>query len=312
MRIGYLGNHEHPWSTETDIRMALESLGHVVVPMQENKTSAAVLRNVALGSDLLLVTGTWDSIPLAEAIDIFLSCARADIPTATVHLDTFWGTSRGDRKWWNEAMFHTRHIFTADGDYQDQWAKMGMDHTWLRPGVRHTVGVGELKPEYACDVAFVGSDGHGYHDEWPYRRELVDKLEEICARRGWSFKNPGGRQPKVERDQMANFYASAKVTVGDSLCLSYEKSHYWSDRVYEATGRGALLIMPQLDALEGDFDGCLPMYPWGDFDKLEDIIEYFLEDTAENQATRNACFKLAQRRHLYTNRMNELLGKVIK
>ena len=94
---------------------------------------------------------------------------------------------------------------------------------------------GTFKEEYACDVAFVGSNGEGYHtDVWTYRKELVDYIRLMCQRHGWSFKNPGGDEPKIARgEQMNDFYASAKVTIGDSLCLKKENSHYWSDRVDE-------------------------------------------------------------------------------
>jgi hypothetical protein len=59
----------------------------------------------------------------------------------------------------------TRYVFTADGGHQTEWNRLGVDHRWLRPAARHdAVHNGKLRPEYACDVAFVGSSGIGYHD----------------------------------------------------------------------------------------------------------------------------------------------------
>ena len=150
-------------------------------------------------------------------------------------------------------MFHTAYIFTADGDYQKEWKLYGKNHIWLPPAVRHSAAhFGTFKEEYACDVAFVGSNGDGYHtDVWTYRKELVDYIRLMCQRNGWSFKNPGGDEQKIARgEQMNDFYASAKVTIGDSLCLKKENSHYWSDRVPEATGRGGLLVMPNIKAIK--------------------------------------------------------------
>lgn len=315
MRVAYCGNFSPEWSTENDVRLAFEHLGHEVVQLQENQTSPGQLRDAALSSDLLLWTSTWDNIALYEALDVFVECARQGIPTATLHLDTFWSTARGGRKWWREAMFHTAHVFTADGDHQDKWRALGINHHWLRPGVRHSACyIGEFREEFACDVAFAGSDarprGQGYHPEWTYRCDLVDQLEAMCERNGWSFRNPGGRQPKVERGQMNDFYASAKVTVGDSLCFAKRKARYWSDRAYEAPGRGGLLVMPQIHALDVDYDGQLPMYPWGDWAALEGIVAGLLADDAKRALTVKETHGIASERHTYVNRVTELLETV--
>lgn len=310
MRVVYVGNFEPEWSTENDVRLAFEALGHDVVQQQENRLRADHLREVALESDLLLWTGTWpDAIDLAQALDIFHACATAGIPTATLHLDVFWSTGRGGRRWWREPMFHTAHLFTADGDHQAEWERLGKRHTWLPPGVRHTAAhPGTARDPWRCDVAFVGSDGHGYHEDvWPYRRLLVDALEAMCERRGWSFLNPGGRQPKVDRGSMNDFYASATVTVGDSLCIRRRASRYWSDRAYEAPGRNGFLIMPMIDALVMDYDGVLPTYDWGDFDDLERTIEAFLDDADEREHRRDVCHEIASNRHTYVQRVESLL-----
>lgn len=314
MRVAYVGNFDPEWSTENDVRLAFEHLGHEVVKLQENKLDARRLREAALESDLLLWTSTWHHVGLEDAMDVFHACAKAGIPTATYHLDTFWVTERGGRKWWREAMFHTAHVFTADGDHQDEWAALGVNHHWLRPGLRHTATTpGTARDEYACDVAFVGSNGRGYHEDiWPYRRELVDELRAMCTRNGWSFRNPGGDEDKVPRGRMNDAYASMKVTVGDSLCPMRDKSHYWSDRAYEAPGRGGLLVMPRIDELVADYEGLLPTYEWGDWGSLEWQVATLLDPSMNegSVAEARACHTIAAERHTYVNRMAELLDVV--
>jgi hypothetical protein len=181
----------------------------------------ARFRDLALGATLVLVTSTWDdALPLAEMVDTFRQCAMRGIPTATLHLDIFFGADRGARHWWRNVMFVTRYVFTADGSHQGQWEALGIDHRWLRPAVRHdAVHNGTPRPEYACDVAFVGSNGDGYHvNAWPYRKQLLAELRAICARNGWSFRNPGGDDPKIDRgEDMNDFYQSARVTVGTAF-----------------------------------------------------------------------------------------------
>lgn len=311
--VAYVGNFQPPYSTENDVAKAFEYIGWNVKKIQENGTTIAQIRGQALDSDLLLITGTWgrDAIELDDWLGVIQELAKNKIPSATLHLDTFWSTGRGGRKWWLEPMFHTSYLFTADGDYQKQWELLGKKHYWLRPGVRHdAVGFGELKQEYVCDVAFVGSNGVGYHEDvYPERLRLVNALRDMSKRNNWVWRNPGGDEPKIERDNnMNDFYASAKVTVGDSLCLKKEASHYCSDRVYEATGRGGFLIMPKLDFLDKDFSNSLPMYDWGDYKSLENLIRFYLYNDNKRIAIQKKCQSITAKNHTYINRIKEMLG----
>lgn len=313
MRIAYVGNFGPEWSTENDYRLAFEALGCEIICLQEDKATHSEIRRQALNADLLLWTGTWDDAqPLDESLTTFYLCAREGIPTATVHLDTFWPVNRDGRKWWLHPMFRTAHVFTADGDWPGAWEEIGINHHWLPPAVRHTVVQEEfeVRPEFECDVAFVGSDGRGYHPEWHYRTWLVDALEEMCKRNRWLFLNPGGRTAKVPRELMGDFYASARVTVGDSLCPKENKAKYWSDRVYEATGRSGLLVMPQIDALDEQFDGQMPTYPWGDWDALEKIIRHYLLHPLDSEEVRSYCYEITKQGHTYVNRAQQILRTV--
>lgn len=308
IRVKYIGNFEGvPFSTENDVRKAFEHLGHEVVQVQENRMTKDQLETYDY--DLLLITGTWDKIiPLEDWLDVMHGCALRGIPTATLHLDTFWGKSRGGRHWWNEPMFHTAYIFTADGDYQKEWKALGKNHIWLPPAVRHDAAhFGTFREEYACDVAFVGSNGVGYHEDvWGYRKELVDFLRDMCKRNGWTWRNPGGDHPKVDRgEDMNDFYASAKVTVGDSLCLKKERSHYWSDRVPEATGRGGFLIMPRIDEVQNSW--MMPSYDWGDFVELENTVKFYLRDGDKRSDVRHFNQANTAKNHTYVNRVQTIL-----
>jgi hypothetical protein len=289
-------------------------LGWEVIKLQENRSTWQEIREAALSSQFLLWTSTWDTAqPLPETLDTLRECAMRGIPTATLHLDVFFGADRGSRKWWISPMFFTRYVFTADGSHQGQWEALGVDHRWLRPAVRHdAVHNGTPRPEYACDVAFVGSNGIGYHDAaWPYRKQLMSELTAMCRRNGWSFLNPGGNQAKIDRgEDMNDFYQSARVTVGDSLCLQGSETLYCSDRAYEAPGRGGLLIMPELKFLDRDYGGHLPTYKWGDWDDLERKIRHFLTNEAGNRAVREKTQAIVREGHTYAHRVQELLAEV--
>jgi len=308
IRICYIGNFSSAYTTENDVKAAIEALGHTCVALQENQVTLEQVRSQALQSDLLLHTGTWgDVFNLGDYITLIHDLAAAGIPSATLHLDTFWRTSRGGRKWWLEPMFHTSTLFTADGDWQGEWEKLGKNHIWLMPGVRHTAAhFGTPRDEYKHDVSFVGSNGIGYHEDvWTYRQELLNALRDMCQRNGWSFRNPGGDEPKIDRDDnMNDFYASGKVSVGDSLCVKKEASQYWSDRVPEATGRGSNLIMPRIDKLK-DIYPEMPMYEWGNWESLENTIKFSLDGNSAEVAKKNQT--ITAEKHTYKNRVQTIL-----
>lgn len=314
MRIAYIGNFEPEFSTENDIRKAFEYLGHEVVKIQENKMNTLMVREIALSSDMLLITSTWDAIiDLRDMLDIFYECAKKGIPTATIHLDVFWGTTRGGRKWWLNPMFYTAYVFTVDGDHDNEWKKFGKNHIYLPPGIRYDAAhFGKFVEKYSCDVAFVGSNGVGYHEDvWPDRKILVDNLRAMCKRNGWKFKNPGGDDPKISRnDDMNDFYASCKVSVGDSLCHLREKSKYWSDRLPESTGRGAVLIMPQIDAIYDIYGDSVAMYPWNDFATLEKTIKQLLDDPETRSSMSKKSQKITADNHTYINRAQTILDTI--
>jgi spore maturation protein CgeB len=135
----------------------------------------------------------------------------------------------------------------------------------------------------------------------------------MSVKNGWTFKNIGGDLPKVERSQdMNDFYASATVTVGDSLCLKKEHSHYWSDRVPEATGRGGFLIMPKINKLEEYYPYCMPMYNWGDFEQLEKMISNYLTDHEERERIRLKAWNITKEKHTYVNRAEEIIEIIFR
>lgn len=314
--VGFVGNFDPPFSTENDVREAFEELGWKVVTLQEDRVSFDTVQAVALQSDLLLWVSTWDDrFRLDDVLDLRYQLVAKGIPSATLHLDTFWPTKRGGRRWWANPMFQMEHVFTADGDWDDKWQALGINHHWLPPAIRRSAcGLGRPQAGFACDVALVGSNGRGYHEEvWPYRRELVDHLVEMCERRGWTFRNPGGFDPKVERNQDLNdFYATAKVCVGDSLCAKTTEARYWSDRVPETLGRGGRLIMPYIRALQKDWSpALLPMYDWGDWLQLEGLIGYEL--TRPERPVIDLKIRACQeviREHTYVNRVQTVLQQV--
>lgn len=303
-----VGNHRWRYSAEQDWCDAFRAEGWTVVEVAEREATAAQLVQAANRTDLLL----WVSSSERHDRAVMERC-RERTTTVAWHADLFWGLAGRHRDWKRSPMWAAEFVFTADGGNDERWASIGVeDHRWMLPGVREawTRTPGRLRDGYRCDVAFVGNDGGSYHREWPYRGELVEALREMCARNGWSFRNPGGAQRRVERGRaMCDVYASARVTVGDSLCLDRENARYWSDRVYEACGRGGVLVMPQIEALAAE--GCpVPMYGWGDWRDLQEKVGGLLEDTEAATGLRHESRAWAAGAHTYRHRVRAMLTEV--
>jgi hypothetical protein len=128
----------------------------------------------------------------------------------------------------------------------------------------------------------------------------------MCARNGWTFRNPGGDQERISREHMSDFYASATVTVGDSLCPPRAQARYWSDRVPEATGRRGLIVMPRIDALAKLYPA-MPTYPWADWQALENLVGRLLDDHAGRAWSVAESHAVTAAGHTYLHRARTVL-----
>ena len=307
MKVTVVGDTRWAHSAEADWLDGFRSEGWDVAGVHEVKASRSQIVGAARASDLLVWVGANRTHDRRVMLDAGEHCR-----TVGYHADLMWGLAGRGPDWLQAPSFAAQTVFTADGGNADRWVDVGVEHRWLLPGVRERWlrTPGAARSGMVCDLAFVGSDGSRYHREWPYRGELVSRLQAMCERNGWSFRNPGGLHRKVERSgRMNDFYRSARVTVGDSLCLDRENARYWSDRVYEATGRGGLVIMPHIDVLSAQAGSALPTYPWEGWDALEAQIGAYLADPVENTAQRQRSRAWAAD-HTYRQRVRQLVAEV--
>lgn len=252
--IAYIGNFTAPWCTEVHLAREMRSLGCTVQELQEphpGEDKQRFLRYVETWCaenkpDALMFTRTW-GLP-DEATGLWRRLEAMGVKTFSYHLDLYVGLKR-EAGLLNDPFWTTQYVFTPDGDPVSEafFAERGINHHWLSPAVvSDECQPGNWNPEYDYDVVFVGS--YGYHDEWPWRRQLIDYLGEKYGSR---FKRFGGDvHPGPVRGQALNdLYATARIAVGDSLHLPGH-TRYWTDRYFETIGRGGFLIAPMIEGLE--------------------------------------------------------------
>lgn len=320
MKIIFLGNFAVPYSSENHHKESLESLGHQVVPLQEAQVSSDLVLAEAVQADMFVWVHThgWQTTGVISMEDVLKTLKKLKIPSVTYHLDLWFGLERQKDLDQDPVYKHIEHFFTVDKLMADWFNKeTDVKGHYLHAGVFDkecymampvTPRPPLTKPMY--DVVFVGSKG--YHKEWPYRPELINKLE---ARYGRNFMHVGGDGVRMKTTRGAalnQLYADTKVAVGDSLCINFDYPYYWSDRVYETLGRGGFMIHPYIKGMEEDFeDGVhLKFYKFGDWDGLFNTIDYYIAHPEEREKIRLAGHEHVKKNHTYKNRWEHIIKEV--
>lgn len=320
MKIVFLGNHRVDFTTESHWAKEYELLGHEVVRLQETEATTQDLLREGLQSDIVHYVHThgWETPgqPLEEVWELL---KKEGIPTVSVHLDIMRGLDR-ENDVFTEAFWKTEYVFTADGGSNDWYREHGINHYYLPAGVfSEECKIGNFREEFAHDVIFVGAR-YGYHREWKYRKQLIDWLEQTYGDRFALYGRDG--LGMVRGQDLNDLYASAKVVVGDTLCQGFDWADYFSDRLFETTGRGGCLVFPYIPGLENCFnlvdvnaflsriedDNELVAYEFNDFKHLRNSIDFLLERDDLRESIRLAGYERTKREHTYKHRAEQMFA----
>lgn len=316
MKIIYIGNFRPLHSTESHISKTLLVMGHEVHCVQEDETTVDQLhdRVESLNPKLILYTRTW-----GMKGDLMKFFKDTPVLTASYHLDLYAGLKRGE-VWTDpegvevpfdeDPFWHTDVVFTPDGGSDEFFNKHNINHVYIKPGVYQPECYIAQTDGFKYDVAFVGS--YGYHPEWPYRQILINWLRETYGDR---FRKFGPPEETIRNHELNKVYAESKIVVGDTLCLNFSHSKYWSDRVYETLGRGGFLIHPYIQGLDEEFQNRnhLVYYNYGDFQQLKQLIDYYLNDEngqLEREQIRSNGHNFVKQHCTYTNRLQQVIDLI--
>jgi hypothetical protein len=311
MKIAFLGNFQVDFTSESHYAKTFEKLGHQVIRMQEPRVTTDDVYRIAMQCDMFFWVHThgWDLNGNRTMQEVLRRLDRANIPTVAYHLDLYMGLRR-----WTEyedsAYFKVKHFFTVDKLMAD-WLNENTSTIghYLPAGVfEDECYIGEYDPRFDFDVVFVGS--RRYHNEWQYRPQLIAWLEQTYGRRFGHFGNDGIMA--IRGKQLNDLYATAKVVVGDTLCLDFKYPHYWSDRIYETTGRGGFMVHPYITGIETQFSEVneVMFYQYGNFEHLKKIIDTALANSTARKQIQMAGHERTKRDHTYTNRLQTIIETV--
>lgn len=307
VRVAFMGNFRVPHTSENDYLWTMrERLGFDVTPLQESTTPWETLRKTAIESDLFLWVHThgWDMLdyPMTQ---VLADLRALGVPSVAYHLDLF---QRIDRWGVYEAhpYFQMDHFFTVDKVMAD-WLNENTPTKgyFLRPGVVERDCFIDERPK-TRDIVFVGS--YKYHHEWPYRKQLIDWLQETYRGR-FQLWGPHGHG-LVRGTELNKLYGETKVVIGDTLCPGFDYPYYTSNRAYEVLGHGGFLIHPRITGMEEELiDGRdLVYYDYNDFDGLKRKIDYYLEHDDERDAIMRCGNATVTASYTYTHRLGELFS----
>lgn len=288
MKILYVGNFDQPHRTEVYIKHALEELGHTVLTLEGKFVGSNRLLNPLLNGVDFVLFGKTGSPEILRAI---YSLNIKKIKTVCWIHDLYGIPSR--KKLPPE--FQCDLVFSTDGGKEFK----GINHQVLRQGI-HLPDVKPLTSPIDIDypIVFVGHDNDRFQ---PGRGTLVDFLRTEYGDQFTHLTNTRG-------DELTQILSTSGVVVGDS----YPSERYWSNRIYEVTGRGGFLLHPETVGLEEEFVNDTHYVSWtrGDFSELGGLIDYYLENEEEREFIRLSGHSFTTSKYTYENRCESLIERV--
>lgn len=314
MRISYVGNRTNldsegkSFNTENHLALTLEKLDHEVNFIQENKIELGTLPELVKGSDIFLWTRTWkDKVLLGDLKKI----ESMGIPTVSYHLDKYAGIQR-DGGLGVDTFWKTQYVFSPEGSEESNriFEQHGINQLYMPAGVFEDECYIASENEFDYDIVFVGGGKEYMHPEWKYRAKLVTFLEDFYGDR---FKKFGGKDGLVRGKDLNNLYARSKIVIGDTLCKDFTDSFYYSDRVFETTGRGGFTIHPYIPGITDHFRDRtdIVLYSYDNLVQLKSLIDYYLEHDEEREAIRRAGHERTKQQNTYTQRLDLMIKMVV-
>jgi len=309
MTILFLGNFAVDYSSENHHANSLQALGHTVIRMQEGKATTSHLLSVCtLQKPELFIwvhTHSWETQGNVEQM---LQLIKAKgIPIISYHLDLWFGLER-HKDIERDPFYKELDYFFATDKLMTDWftENTNVQGVYLPAGVYDKEVYRAKSDGFKHDVIFVGS--RGYHHEWSYRPELIDWLKQTYGDR-FTHIGGDGEIPTTRGKALNQLYADTKVVVGDSLNIGFDYPYYWSDRIYETTGRGGFIIHPRIKGLDTQFEDRkeIVMYDYGNFGQLRDFIDLYLENDKPREMIRERGYHRTRKDHTYLNRWKTII-----
>lgn len=298
--ILYIGDFVQFFATENYITYGFEQLGYAVMRVNEKSVpNAKAVLGAALKYKVEFVM--FSKGKFVERDETVALLQKYNILTVGWIFDLFFtmpalfGRSR-----LTSAAFKADICCLTDGGHKTEWKSHNVNHRLLRQGIhKPDAKLGKKRPHEP--IIFLGTYSYAA------RMELIDWLKKTYGK-DFAHYGKGGDRPEVRGMELNDLLASTKIVVGDSV----PSPNYWSNRIYEVTGRGGFLLHPSVEGLETEFkDGQHYIgYQHGNFTELKKKIDYYLTHDQEREKIKMAGHNLTKTTYAYTNRCQQLIKYV--
>jgi hypothetical protein len=314
MRIAFIGGFDRLYDEEGKAK-SFEKLGCQVLRVNEstfNRDSFDAIK----GWKPDVVMSPKFLIGQAERDELFEYCRQHNIKTAAWHPDLYhYGPAVVNEN--RIALINNRlgpygaeYVFSPDGCASSDtlYRRLGIKHHTIRQAPYHeTVGkfdgsdISDILEGDSIDIVFVGQV---YNIPDQFRPVLLEFLNQNYGKR---FLWVGKTEHEVREERLSTLISKAKVVIGESFYYP----GYWSNRVYEAIGRGGFVIHPYVPGLEKDFEEdkeCVFFDRWN-FSELHSKLEYYLDPSNEEERKAIASNGMARvsKDHTLLNRCKQIM-----
>lgn len=294
MRIIYVAKHDSGGNDdEGAITYALTKLGHDVQRVRESVGHKAT----KMKGDLVLFH-KWDN---TEALDKF---GAVRIPRVFWYFDlvtwpldsTLKGRNDTRVSWMKHTIPKVELGFCTDGDWvaADKTGKL----VWLAQGAdERIVGFREHTLSSYPKILFTGCSNGG--------KERMEFIRDMKVKYPYDFVHI---ERGTHREVLAELTGKVAVTVAPKSPVT---DRYWSNRVYNAVGFGAMVLHPYCRVLANNHytDGA-DLFYYKEMEELFDKIEFCLKHPKVCTAIRLNGLARTLNEHLYIHRCETLIRTV--
>ena len=301
-KIAFIGKFDNLYDEEAKAR-SLEDNGFNVFRFDERTFERSALSNKKILFDLSPNYVFFTKLRIPSASVLIDECKKRDIKTVCWVPDLYFGIER-EKEIPCNPIFKSDFIFTPDGGNQERFESLGINHHCVRQGISSQYICDFINEEKKYDIVFIGTlqKCHG-----PRRAKLLKFLEETYGDRFFWFGKAGDNQYRGEK--LKQIYQNSKIVIGDCVPSDF----YWSNRVYEAAGRGSFLLHPYIEGLEREFEDekNIVFFELDNFIDLKEKIDFYLQHPEKRKQISKNAFKKVKENYLIDNRTRQIM-EIIK
>lgn len=287
MRILYIAKHGSGGNDdEGAIAYALQQLGHTVITMREQEASR--VPPVTSNAEFAICHGWCDvfafsKLPMPKAFWFF---DRIDDPDPSLH-----NRNRSRINWVRQMTDAADIGFCTDGDWVKDdrterlhWLTQGADERVAKIGYAAVPG-----PPILITASVLGGGERRRKFMSDFKERWRDKVKVVAN----GYHGP----------QMADLIAASKVVIAP---LHPSSHRYWSNRVYQACGFGAVILHPHCEQLISHYPHLLT---YNDETDLDVAIHEVLDSTdAQRKEISVSNYLRTMNHHTYRHRCQQLLA----